>query len=167
MINKLILCLAFLLMGCNDKPKIRTGVIIFEHIGIRLHIYNPLYISTAPVKIHLSNDQIKELTDIRRNSKTAIDQLEEKYINAKFDRAVTDTITFSYLYKFIDDNSQFYTNSAHKNNDPSADSYSLNVNGKHYSIYYGCKKEFFYKLESYLKEKRVDSKVVEAISFLK
>ena len=156
-----------MIFNCNKATQITNGTALFVHIGAVRHIYNPLYISTKPVKINLSQEQMEEVKLLSQRNKRDLSEVEKKYISAKFDRVITDSTTFSLLYSFIINNTKFYTDSRHQNNDPGADSYNIHINGQVYCIYYKNKNDFFDKLEYYLNKNKADNKVIKELSYLK
>ena len=156
-----------LITACDTKQGVKNGIISFTHTGIVNHITIPLYVSTKPINIHLNKEQITDLKKIVGDTAPITPQKQNEYVAAKFDRVITDSTSFYNLSKFVVNNDKFYTTEAHQNNDPSEDSYIIDINGKRYSIYYKVKNDFFSQLTTYLLKKNADPKLIEKISRLK
>ena len=154
-------------ISCGKYQGINSGVISFTHTGITNHIEIPLYISTHQISIHINKEQMDDLKSMAKDSMAITQAKMNAYIALKFDKEITNSATFYNLSSFIINNDKFYTSDSHRNNNPAADSYIININGKSYSIFYKLKTNFFNQLRIYLLNKDADPKIVEAISHLK
>lgn len=162
---KYFLLTIFLYLNCNKSPRNFTGFIEFVHTGITTRITTPLFISTKKIEISLSKSQIDEFRHSIGDTTKITKQREEEYINLKFDRIVTDSLTCSSINEFILKNKQYYTDDAHQNKGV-WESYNIHLNDLKFSIYFKIKIDFFRDLETFLKERKCDKRVIIALSHL-
>jgi len=86
------------------------------------------------------------------------------YIEVSFDTIITNKKTFLSLREFVFANKDYYTNK-NQDYDPGERSYGIFVNGVKFFIYYKLKGIFFQNLNTYLKKRQCDQKVIKAFSY--
>jgi hypothetical protein len=129
-----------------------------RHTGLQEKSIKPLIISTERVCFEVKRSDVAFLDP----KKPLTPEIKESYLNAYYDFAITDTITYRSIINFVNENQNLFTNGINNNYGDYAD-YSIAINGKKYEIFYKSKDLFFLKLRVYLQINNGDKALIKKL----